>query len=105
VLEIIERDNLLDHATSVGAHLLDGLESLAEEHPMIIGTRGLGLMVAMTLDGPDLASQVVQQALGRGLLLFTCGFDAIRFMPPLDVTIREVDLALEILDRALASIK
>jgi 4-aminobutyrate aminotransferase len=105
VLEIIERDNLLDHATSVGAHLLDGLESLAEEHSMIVDTRGLGLMVAMTLDGPGLASQVAQQALRRGLLLFTCGFDAIRFMPPLDVTIREIDLALEILAGALSSVK
>jgi 4-aminobutyrate aminotransferase len=104
VLEIIERDNLLDQATTVGAHLLEGLESLAEEHPVVVDTRGLGLMVAMTLDGPGLASELVQQALGRGLLLFTCGFDAIRFMPPLDVTIREIDLALEILDDALAAL-
>ena len=74
------------------------------EHPVVVDTRGLGLMVAMTLDGPGLASQVVQQALRRGLLLFTCGFDAIRFMPPLDVTIREIDLALEILDHALAAL-
>ena len=61
-------------------------------------------MVAMTLDGSGMASQLVQQALRRGLLLFTCGFDSIRFMPPLDVTIREVDLALEILDDALATL-
>jgi 4-aminobutyrate aminotransferase len=104
VLEIIERDNLLDHATTVGAHLLDGLESLAEEYPIIVDTRGLGLMVAITVDGSRMASQLVQQALNRGLLLFTCGFDSIRFMPPLDVTIREVDLALEILDDALATL-
>jgi 4-aminobutyrate aminotransferase len=104
VLEIIERDNLLDHARTTGAHLLAGLGSLAERYPIIVDTRGLGLMVAMTLDGPDLASQLVHQALGRGLLLFTCGFDSIRFMPPLDVTIREIDLALEILDDALATL-
>jgi 4-aminobutyrate aminotransferase len=104
VLEIIERDNLLDHAATVGAHLLSGLESLAAEYPVVVETRGLGLMVAMTLDSPGLASELVQQALRRGLLLFTCGFDAIRFMPPLDVTIREVDLALEILEDSLAAL-
>lgn len=104
VLEIIERDNLLDHATTVGAYALDGLRNLAREHPIIVDTRGLGLMVAMTLDGSGMASRLVEQALRRGLLLFTCGFDSIRFMPPLDVTIREVDLALEILDDALAAL-
>jgi 4-aminobutyrate aminotransferase len=104
VLEIIERDNLLANATRVGAHVLDGLRRLAQEYPIVVDTRGLGLMVAMTLDGPGMASQLVQQALGRGLLIFTCGFDSIRFMPPLDVTIREVDLALEILDDALAAL-
>jgi 4-aminobutyrate aminotransferase len=102
VLELIERDNLLDNATTVGAHLLDGLRSLAKEYPIVIDARGLGLMVAMTLDGPGMASRLVQEALKRGLLIFTCGFDSIRFIPPLDVTIRESDLALEILDDALA---
>jgi 4-aminobutyrate aminotransferase len=104
VLEIIERDNLLDNATTVGAHLLDGLRSLAKEYPIIVDARGLGLMVAMALDGPGMASRLVQEALKRGLLVFTCGFDSIRFIPPLDVTIREVDLALEILDDALAAL-
>ena len=71
---------------------------------MIRTPRGMGLMVAMTLDGSGMASKLVQEAFSRGLLVFSCGFDSIRFMPPLDVTIREADLALEILDDAMASL-
>ena len=44
----------------------------------------------------------LQACLERGLLLLGCGFKAIRFLPPLDVTERELDLALEILSGALS---
>lgn len=104
VLEIIERENLLDNAIRVGAHLLDGLRSLEKKYPMMIDPRGSGLMVATAFDGPGMASRLVQEAFKRGLLVFTCGFDSIRFMPPLDVTVREADIALEILDEALAAL-
>ena len=102
VLEIIERDNLLKNATCVGTHLLSGLKNLGKRYWMIRNCRGLGLMMAMTLEGSGIASRVVQEAFSRGLLIFSCGFGSIRFMPPLDVTIREADLALEMVDKALA---
>ena len=104
IIEIIERDNLMENATRIGAHLLDGLRSLAKKYPVIYNPRGLGLMVAMSLEGTGLPSRLVEEAFGRGLLIFSCGFDSIRFIPPLDVTIREADLALEILDAALAAL-
>jgi len=104
ILEIIERDNLLENATRVGTHLLDGLKALEKKYPIIYNSRGLGLMVAMSLDGSGMNSKLVQEAFKRGLLVFTCGFDSIRLIPPLDVTIREADLAFEILDKALAAL-
>ena len=104
VLEIIERDNLLENATRVGGHLLEGLKSLKQKHPRVNNPRGLGLMVAMSVEGNGMAVKLVEEAFRRGLLVFTCGFDSIRFMPPLDLTVREADLALEILDQALRAI-
>ena len=101
VLEIIERDNLLENATRVGGHILEGLKSLKQKHSRVHTPRGLGLMVAMSVDGKGMANKVMEEAFKRGLLVFTCGFDSIRFMPPLDLTVREADLALEVLDQAL----
>jgi 4-aminobutyrate aminotransferase len=62
-------------------------------------------MVAMSIDGKGMADRVMEEAFKRGLLVFTCGFDSIRFMPPLDLTIREADLALDILDQAMGAIE
>ena len=58
-------------------------------------------MVAMSIDGTGMAGNVMEEAFKKGLLVFTCGFDSIRFMPPLDLTVREADLALEVLDKVL----
>jgi 4-aminobutyrate aminotransferase len=104
IFEIIERDNLLENATRVGTHLLNGLKSLQEKHSRIKNPRGLGLMVAMSIDGEGMAAKLIEEAFKKGLLVFSCGFDSIRFMPPLDLNVREADLALEILDQALETI-
>lgn len=102
VLTIIERDNLLENANRVGAHLLSGLREFEKRFGMVKNSRGLGLMLAMSLDGEGMPDRLMKEAFVRGLLVFTCGFDSIRMIPPLDLTVREADLALEILDQALS---
>lgn len=104
VLEIIERDGLLENANIIGAHLLDGLKGFERKYPKVRNARGLGLMLALSLDGESMPGRLVKEALNRGLLIFTCGFDSIRMIPPLDLTVREADIALEILDEALAAL-
>jgi 4-aminobutyrate aminotransferase len=44
----------------------------------------------------------VRAALGRGLVALGCGVKAIRLLPPLDVTEREIGMALDLLDKSLA---
>ena len=46
-------------------------------------------------------NKIVQKAFRRGLLLLGCGESGIRFTPALVVTKKEVDIALEILERCL----
>lgn len=103
-LEIIERDNLLGNATKMGARFLNGMKDIAKQYSQVHSATGLGLMVAIKFEDISMPSHVVDEAFKRGLCVFTTGFDGIRFMPPLDVTAREVDLALEILDKAIAAI-
>lgn len=104
VLEIIERDNLLNNAAQVGGHLLEGLKDFEGRYPKVKEARGLGLMLAMTLEGEDLADRLIKEAFHRGLVLLTCGFDSIRIIPPLDATVREANIALNILDEALKTL-
>jgi 4-aminobutyrate aminotransferase len=104
VIQIIEKDNLLSNATEVGAHLLRGLKKIENRYEQVRNARGLGLMLALTIDGQGQADLLMKEAFKRGLLIFTCGFDAIRMIPPLDTTIREADIALNILNKAMAAL-
>ncbi|ELK55971.1 4-aminobutyrate aminotransferase, partial [Haloferax sp. BAB-2207] len=52
----------------------------------------------------DRRDEVLEAALSEGLLTLGCGKRSLRLLPPLDVTDRELDLALECLETALDSV-
>ncbi|XP_016838408.1 5-phosphohydroxy-L-lysine phospho-lyase [Nasonia vitripennis] len=49
VMEVIERDNLQEHALKVGNHLISELKKLAKRRPIIGDVRGVGLFVGIEL--------------------------------------------------------
>jgi 4-aminobutyrate aminotransferase-like enzyme len=49
VLEVIEQEGLVENARSVGAYLRQGLQDLANRHPIIGDVRGAGLFVGVEL--------------------------------------------------------
>jgi acetylornithine/succinyldiaminopimelate/putrescine aminotransferase len=87
---------------AVGQELIAGLEGLKGKFPFITDVRGRGLLVAMEFDS-DIAQSLVMSCLERGLLVNRVKPNALRFMPPLIIGESEVDKALGILDKALAS--
>jgi len=97
-------DGLVKNAAQVGGYLKKRLEQLTATFPAISDVRGLGLMIGVELanqDGaktPDaeLREKVIQRAFEKGLLLLGCGQSTVRFSPPLIVTQREADTAVEI---------
>jgi 4-aminobutyrate aminotransferase len=107
-LDLLEA-GYMANAAERGQQLKYGLRQLRLRHPTVGDIRGLGLMVAMDVlkeDGqtPDPAGRdaVVQKAFEHGLLLLGCGEAAIRFCPPLCITAEQIDVALRLLDEALA---
>ena len=102
VLDVIEREGLLENAAAAGGRLVAGLEKLRGKHSLLLEVRGAGLLV-----GADLsidAAPVVEACLARGLLVNSVRPKTLRFAPPLVVSEAEVDRALEILDEALAAL-
>lgn len=82
--------------------LAAGLQALVHDHGLV-GERGLGLLRALELPGND-AARVVNAALRlqpAGMLLNAPRPHLLRFMPALNVTQAEVDLALQLLRAAL----
>jgi acetylornithine/N-succinyldiaminopimelate aminotransferase len=88
---------------AVGQYLTAGLEKLKGKFPFVTDVRGRGLLVAMEFSS-DIAQPLVMACLERGLLVNQVKPNALRFMPPLIIGNKEVDQALGILDKALASV-
>ena len=104
-LEIIEQDRLVEHAATVGAHLLAGLQALQAKRPGVVSNaRGRGLMCAIDFPDGDVRGAVQGKAYDLGMIILPCGTRSLRFRPPLDITVAEVDEALSLLDRAIEGV-
>jgi 4-aminobutyrate aminotransferase-like enzyme len=114
-IEFIQDNRLADNAGVQGRRLRDGLEALQTKYPCIGDVRGMGLMQALEVvdpaspDGkaPDTKKvlRVFEETRRLGLLIGKGGLysNVIRLTPPLIVSAREVDDALEVLDKAFAA--
>jgi len=88
------------HVKRMEIYLLTHLQTLQEQFACVAAVRGKGLLAAMEFDS-DIASRVVAQANEAGVLLNAVKPNTIRFMPPLTITVEEVDEAAERLEEAL----
>jgi acetylornithine/N-succinyldiaminopimelate aminotransferase len=89
-LELTDDPLLLDGVRERGQRLSAGLEGL----PHVVSVRGRGLMLACDVDVP--APDVVRRALlEQRLVLNATGPTTVRLLPPLTVSEREIDEALQ----------
>ena len=112
VIEIILRDRLTERAAELGARLKAGLQSLQQRHECIGDIRGRGLLLGLDLvkdrrgrvPDAELAQRVARACLDLGMMTSTVrgGFGIFRIAPPITIEPAEIDLGLEIFDRALA---
>ena len=99
---LIEND-IPGHARAMGEHLQRRLNELKSRYSFVKDVRGKGLLVAMEFES-DIAGQLLTHANAGGLLLNAVKPNAIRFMPPLNVTAEEIDQAMSLLGDALGKI-
>jgi len=101
VIDAIERDGLLQHATEVGDYFQQQLRGLARRHEAIVDVRGKGLMVAAELDSAELGKLVVAEMLKRRILINCTSDTVLRFLPPYIVEREHIDTAIAALDAIL----
>jgi 4-aminobutyrate aminotransferase / (S)-3-amino-2-methylpropionate transaminase / 5-aminovalerate transaminase len=111
VLDVIEDEGLVDRSAAIGDAMRARMESWCSRWPQAADVRGLGAMLALELvDGDEpatgLASQVVVEALERGLLLLKAGVhgNCIRVLVPLVISDSELDEALNVWESALEAV-
>ena len=98
ILEIIEKENLIENAKNMGAVLKKELQFLSEEFPAYVtNPRGLGLFAAFDLPSQTERDKVIGGLLKNKLLMLPSGDDAIRFRPHLNVTSEDLKTSIDII--------
>ena len=113
VLKVIKEAGLQENAKIVGKALLDRLQELKEKHVSIGDVRGCGLMLAIEFVSdrktkePDrtTTAAVFEQCREQGIILSKSGptQSCLRMVPPLCLTIEDVEQVAEKLDNALSN--
>lgn len=104
ILEVIERDNLVENAQKMGAYLKTELEKVQNDFPeKVSNARGIGLWCSFDLPSLEEREQVWKDCFHNQLLLLICGERSIRFRPHLTVTKEDIDNSIAILRKVLAA--
>jgi 4-aminobutyrate aminotransferase/(S)-3-amino-2-methylpropionate transaminase len=114
VLDVIDEEDLVARANTVGDRIRRRMCEWQTRHPEIGDVRGLGAMLAIELvrdpatkePAPELAEAVIDEALQRGLILLKSGVagNCIRVLCPLTITESELDDALAAWEGALDAV-
>ncbi|APT12536.1 L-lysine 6-transaminase [Mycobacterium avium] len=105
ILEVIEADELFEHAARQGAYLLRGLHDLAREFPgLVLDVRGRGLMCAFSLPTTADRDELIGRLWRGGVIVLPTGDDGVRFRPALTVSRGEIDAAIGAVRDALPTL-
>ena len=112
VLEIIEKEKLLDRTQKLGRKSIKRLREMQDEYDIIGDTRGLGLMLAHEFVkdkksrgiNKEARDKIVDLALKRGLGVIGCGKSSIRYIPPLTIEEDLLEKAWDILESCIKTV-
>jgi len=105
ILEIVERDGLIEQAAGKGERLLAQLRAVAARLPAMSNVRGRGLMVAFDLpNGQTRDAALAHLRDDESVLALPSGTQAIRFRPALNVSDEELALGVAATERVLTKL-
>ena len=98
--EFMVKNNIPETALESGKYMMDKLSVLMKKFDFISEIRGMGLLIGIEMN-QDVSGEIVGKALEKGLLINAVRPNMIRFMPPLNVSIEEIDQAIEVISEIL----
>ena len=102
-LEIIAAEDLVNQAATNGDYLVAKLHDIqADFDGLVSNVRGRGLFAAFDLPDGTARDNLANLIIAEGALILGSGKKAIRFRPHLNITREEIDLADDIIRRAIA---
>jgi predicted acetylornithine/succinylornithine family transaminase len=103
VLDELIDGGLMPQIARLGRHIESRLKAIAAAHPIVKEVRGAGLIWGLDLVRD--ATPIVPAALSQGLVVNRTAGTVVRLLPPLVITIDEMDDGLTRLDAALGIVE
>ncbi|TAJ79781.1 aminotransferase class III-fold pyridoxal phosphate-dependent enzyme, partial [bacterium] len=100
VVETLLQGGVLKNCVKMGKILFNGLQALKERFSLIREVRGKGLIIGVELEQDG--SKIVQDCLQQGLLINCTANKVLRFIPPLTVGKKDIEMGLAILAKVLS---
>jgi acetylornithine/N-succinyldiaminopimelate aminotransferase len=100
-MENILHHGILENVIKVGGYFLKRLHELKSRYAAIKDIRGRGLIIGMelTFEGAG----IVKECMDKGLLINCTGGNVLRFVPPLVITEKDVDVAVDVLGEVIGN--
>lgn len=101
IFDVIERENLLAHASELGEHGMSRLRNDPKIKDKVAEVRGKGLFIGIELkQAPD---KIVEKGLERGVLMNLTASKVIRLAPPINIPRAEWDAGLDLVIETIAA--
>ena len=100
VVNFIEKNKLIEKGAKMGNYFKEKLNELKNKHNSIKEIRAIGLMIAVETNKSS--KDIVNKCLKESLLVNPVSETAIRFLPPLTIEKKEIDEAINILDKVFS---
>ncbi|MGI6706206.1 MAG: aspartate aminotransferase family protein [Clostridia bacterium] len=102
VTETLLHSSIIEEVERKGCYFKEKLMELKDKYSFVADVRGRGLMLGMELDPSIPGKEIVQKALDMGFLINCAGHNTLRFVPPLIITVEEIDSLIQGLDSIFA---
>ena len=98
VMDVMFKKGFLSNVKKNGEYFINELNKIREKYPKIIKeVRGKGLLVGLCLQKDQ--TKFINKLLDNNLLSIRAAENVVRLLPPLNVTKKEINLALKILNK------
>src|SRR5689334_15947791 len=96
VLDVVQEENLQQHALEIGTYLIDRLRELQTRHEQIREIRGSGFFIGVELTTGSAADNIVNYMRDHNILIGTEGphHNVLKIRPPMPFSIEDADLLL-----------
>lgn len=99
VLDIFEKEQIVEHVKEVSVYLEGRLDELVKEYDFLEMRRGRGLMQGLVVSGRSVG-EIINKALENGLVIISAGGNVLRMLPPLVIEKKHVDEMIEKLQKS-----